>query len=253
MKRFRAKKSFGQNFLKQQRIVDRIIREANLRGDETVVEVGPGFGILTKALSQHAKKIIAIEKDDFLYEQLAGSRGEGAHIDFIHADALDVAPPSKEYLLVSNIPYSITSPLLDHYIRNAYPNLPLRAVLLVQKEVAEKVCAKPPRMNVLALHVQTFGAPRYIATVSRRNFSPIPKVDSAVIVIDFKEGPTFSPAYFTKYFELIHAAFRTKRKMLRSSLPRELLESAGINESRRPETLGIDEWHRLAALKPSVG
>lgn len=245
MKQFRPKKSFGQNFLTQQRIVDRIINAAQLSGGETVVEVGPGFGILTRALAQSAQNVIAIEKDRYLYEQLVQGRGELKNVELIRGDALTIAPPSGEYLLIANIPYSITSPLLDHFIRDAYPHLPLRAVLLVQKEVAEKICAKPPRMNVLALHVQTFGDARSIATVSRRNFSPMPKVDSAIISIEFKKEENYSATYLKKYFELIHRAFQNKRKMLRRSLPHELLEKAGIDETRRPETLEIKEWHRL--------
>lgn len=241
--KFHPKKSLGQNFLINPRVVQKIIDTASLTGKETVVEVGPGFGILTKALLARAKRVIAIEKDKKLYMSLRVSLGEQSNLQLIHADALDTPPPKESYFLIANIPYSITSPLLDHFIRENPQNLPQRAVLLVQKEVAQKICAKPPRMNVLALHVQTFGNPKIIATVSRHNFRPVPKVDSAIIKIEFpkKELPT----NLEKYFSLIHQGFSHKRKMLRGILPTNLLQRAAVNPTRRAETLSIEEWQRL--------
>ena len=239
-------------------------------GDELVVEVGPGFGILTEALLARAKRVIAIEKDDRLFVSLRGRlsdrsnpalkrRPEHAARDLVltHGDSLKIPPPQSPYLWISNITYSITSPLLDHFIRENPTNLPVRAVLLVQKEVAQKLCAKPPDMNVLALHVQTFGTPRKIATVSRGNFQPQPKVDSAIIRIDFPsviasdlslrgQSPKQSTFNFARYFDLIHRGFSHKRKMLRANLPPELLKKAGIDETRRAETLTIEEWLKLA-------
>lgn len=241
---FHPKKSLGQNFLTNPRVVERIIRAACLSKDELVVEIGPGFGILTEALLKAAKRVIAIEKDSRLCMSLRGSFKAGIYpnLTLIHADALEVPPPKEPYFLVANIPYGITSPLLDHFIRDNPNRLPVRAVLLVQKEVAQKICAKPPRMNVLALHVQTFGKPKIIATVSRHNFQPIPKVDSAILKIEFSENVMVSK----KYFDLIHRGFSQKRKMLRSLLLPELLAKAGISGTRRAETLSIEEWKMLA-------
>ena len=256
LKKFRPKKSFGQNFLKNPRVIEKIMAAAGLTGEETIVEVGPGFGILTEALLKKTGgagktgKVIAIEKDRALFEYLKEKFRASKNLELIYGDALKIPPPSVPYVWVANIPYSITSPLLDHFIRDAAqtnreaPNLPQRAVLLVQKEVAEKICASPPHMNVLALHVQPFGKPRIVSTVSRHNFQPVPKVDSAIIEIDFYK-PT--PAYATpEFFEFIHLGFSHKRKMLRAVFPKELLQKAGIDETRRPETLTIEEWKKLA-------
>ena len=251
---FKPKKSLGQNFLTNPNIVEKIIETADLTGSETVIEVGPGFGILTEELLKCAKKVVAIEKDAMLFEFLSKKfkdQIDSGNLELIHADALRIPPPKEPYSWIANIPYSITSPLLDHFIRENPANLPQRAVLLVQKEVAQKLCVAPPRMNVLALHVQTFGDPKIIADVSRTNFNPSPKVDSAIIKIEFPETPKIpelkTKTDYEKYFSLIHKAFSQKRKMLRRTLPKELLEKAGITETRRPETLSIAEWVKFIA------
>lgn len=246
---FKPKKSLGQNFLINPRIVEKIIETADLTGNETVIEVGPGFGILTEELLKRAKKVIAIEKDTRLFEFLREKfryQIDSGKLELIHADALKIPPPKEPYVWIANIPYSITSPLLDHFIRENPENLPQRAILLVQKEVAQKLCAKPPRMNVLALHIQTFGNPEIIADISHANFKPAPKVDSAIIKIEFPKTPKIpelkTKSDYAEYFALIHKAFSYKRKMLRRTLPPELLKKAGITETRRPETLSIQEW-----------
>lgn len=253
---FHPKKSLGQNFLKNPRIVEKIIATADLMGNETVVEVGPGFGVLTEELLKCAKKVIAIEKDAELFEFLSKKlkkQIDSGKFELVHGDALKIPPPKEPFLWIANIPYSITSPLLDHFIRENSSNLPQRAVLLVQKEVAQKLCAEPPKMNVLALHVQTFGNPKIIATVSKANFKPIPKVDSAIIKIDFPKTPKIpelkTKTDYEKYFLLIYKAFSKKRKMLRRTLPKELLKKAGIIETRRPETLSVKEWMDLTNME----
>lgn len=248
MKDFRAKKSLGQNFLKNPQIIEKIIETADLKEDDIVVEIGPGLGVLTEALLLKVKKVIAIEKDTQLFgilsQKFEYSIRVGA-LELINGDALKIAPPSDKFKLVANIPYYITSPLLDHFIRDNPSNLPQLAVLLVQKEVAEKLCAEPPRMNVLALHVQTFGDAQIIMHVSKSNFSPAPRVDSAVIKIKFPSKPKVS-CDLQKYFELIHSAFAHKRKMLRATLNEEVLKKAAVDPTRRPETLTILEWQNLA-------
>lgn len=252
---FRPKKSLGQNFLTNPRVVQRIIGAAELNNSGLIVEVGPGLGILTEELVKYSTKVIAIEKDRRLCEflkkkfqaQIAANR-----LELINADALEIKPPAKPYYLIANIPYSITSPLLNHFIRDQFMargNPPKLAVLMVQKEVAQKICSAPPRMNVLALHVQTFGKPRILFYVSKNNFYPAPKVDSTVIKIEFpKTAQEKNPksAQLKKYFGLIHRAFSQKRKMLRKTLPAQLLEKAGIDPKRRPETLSVEEWHRIS-------
>ncbi|MEK9132182.1 MAG: 16S rRNA (adenine(1518)-N(6)/adenine(1519)-N(6))-dimethyltransferase RsmA [Patescibacteria group bacterium] len=248
MKDFHAKKSLGQNFLKNPHVIEKIIEAADLKADDVVVEAGPGMGVLTEALLLKVKKVIAIEKDSQLFgiltQKFEYSIRIGA-LKLISGDALKIAPPSGKFKLVANIPYYITSPLLDHFIRENTQNLPQLAVVLVQKEVAAKICAAPPRMNVLALHVQTFGDPEIVMHVSKGNFSPAPKVDSAVIKIEFSAKQKVS-CDLKKYFELIHSAFAHKRKMLRGTLPESLLKAAGIDPTVRPETLQLNGWERLA-------
>lgn len=242
---FQAKKSLGQNFLVNPHIVERIIKAADLHGDELVYEVGPGFGVLTQALLRAARKVVSIEKDTRLIDGLKEKFSAAKNFELIHADALTVPPPYEPYQLIANIPYSITSPLLDHFIREQPSHLPKKAVLLVQKEVAEKICAKPPRMNVLALHVQTFGTPKIIAKVSRNNFRPIPKVDSAILHIAFGQK---IPEKLPAYFDIIHRGFSKRRKMLRAFFDASKLQQCGIDPTRRAETLSVQEWERLSVF-----
>lgn len=262
---FKAKKRLGQNFLINAGVVEKMILAAALRGNETILEVGPGFGILTQALLTSAASVIAIEKDRELYEFLKNKFYAAKNLELIHGDALQIPPPKPPYTLIANIPYSITSPLLDHYIRDNAPALPENALVMVQKEVAEKICAHPPRMNVLALHVQVFGTPRIVAHVSRNNFRPVPKVDSVIVEIDFvrqrvaghRHGHGHREAGhggtdgqwgmdLKLLFETIHQGFSHKRKMLRGVFDETVLKKAGIDATRRAETLSIAEWFKLA-------
>lgn len=269
---FTAKKSLGQNFLKNQRVLQKIVDAAGLTNQDIVIEIGPGMGALTEHLLKAVKKVIAIEKDmrlfEILNEKFAVDIANGT-LELINGDALKIPPPQKvtisnednnspaepqldygDYKLVANIPYYITSPLIDHFVRDNPQNLPGLAVLLVQKEVAEKICAKPPHMSVLALHVQTFGDPKIIAKVSRNDFSPAPKVDSAILKIEFSGAPKVS-CDLKAYFDLIHCAFSHKRKMLRHALPSQVLLDSGISLSARPETLSVSAWERLIGKLPS--
>ncbi len=285
---FRPSKKLGQNFLTNESVVERIALAGLAHCDsvDRIIEIGPGKGVLTKyLLSRSNKPVTAIEKDKRLYEYLCGifsaEIASGA-LTLINDDALKFPLPNEKYAIIANIPYSITSPLIDHFIRDtamhtdanldlgknvntAAPNMPTYAVLLVQKEVAEKVAAKAPHMNVLALHVQTFAQVKYLFKVSAGNFSPAPKVDSAVIEITTYPQTEATNAHdkeerysainqkvdlqfdYKKYFGLIHAAFSQKRKMLSSTVGKELCLKAGIDPTRRPETLSVDEWKKLAS------
>lgn len=249
---FQPSKKLGQNFLTNSRIVEKIVQAAELNGTEIVLEIGPGLGILTEALVQKAAQVIAIEKDARLYEFLKAKfaaeisgPADKKKLTLIHGDALEQGPPDEPYALIANIPYSITSPLLDHFIRDNPGKLPTHAVVMVQKEVAQKICAQPPHMNVLSLHIQTFGSAKMVSVVSKENFKPVPRVDSAVVQINFDRKTAYPKDFLKKYFEIIHAAFTHKRKMLRSTFDEILLRKAGIDPERRPETLSIDEWKTL--------
>lgn len=257
---FRPSKKLGQNFLTSEALVERIA-QAGLESigiSERIIEIGPGKGVLTRALLKHTQiPITAIEKDKRLYEYVQGFFAheiETKRLTLINDDALEFEPPVTPYSVIANIPYNITSPLIDHFIRDAAldytpARMPIRAVLLVQKEVAEKMCAKAPDMNVLALHVQTFAQAKYLFTVTAGNFSPKPKVDSAVVelVADVEACKNFSKEFLKNYFDLIHRAFSQKRKMLSSTIGKELCAKAGIDATRRPQTLSVEEWIKLAA------
>ncbi len=253
---FFPKKSLGQNFLKFPEIAQKIVRAGDIKENDTVVEIGPGFGILTELLAEKAKKVIAVELDvrlePELKKKLAAFLGL-KKIELVFQDALKFSPPKTPYKLIANIPYSITSPLINHFLKEQFlgdGNPPALCVLMVQKEVAKKICAKPPDMNMLALNCQMFAKPKYLFTVGKGVFKPQPKVDSAVIALETLKQPLITdPEKLKAFFEIISSAFSQKRKTLGRSLkeiygPRTpaILQNAGIDSKRRPETLIIEEW-----------
>lgn len=241
---FRAKKTLGQNFLKFPEIAEKIVKAGNVTKDDIVLEIGPGFGILTKILAQKAKKVIAIELDPRLELVLKKTFEKTKNVELVFGDALKFEPPKNPYKIIANIPYSITSPLINHFLkeqcmkRDGKP--PQVAVLMIQKEVAKKICASPPDMNVLALNIQLFAKPRYLFTIGKGAFQPQPKVDSAVIeIIPFQKPLVPDTEKLKQCFALISKAFSQKRKKLRNTL--------GISDNRRPEELSILEWINYSA------
>jgi len=238
----KAKKSLGQNFLKDRSVLAKIVEAAELSSSDYVVEVGPGKGVLTRELIANAGRVTAIELDDRLIEGLREIEG----LDLVHGNALDWRPPKEAYKVVANIPYYITSPLISHFLEAEVQ--PSKMVLLVQKEVAEKLCAKPGKMNVLAIHVQVFSKPRIVCTVKPSAFTPAPKVDSAVIVIDVYDKPLVED--YKRFFGIVHRAFSNKRKMLSNTLPdfKERLIELGFQDLR-PERLSIEDWMNLTQIQ----
>lgn len=253
-----AKKSLGQNFLVNPGIVAKIIIAADLSPDDTVLEVGPGTGILTEALAASGARIIAIEKDRRLIQDLE-AKFSAAQIEIMEGDVLEFRPAEHglgdgDYKIVANLPYYITS----YFLRMVFEEWPQPAlmVLMVQKEVAQRLMAKPPAMNLLALSVQYYTEPRLVATVSRGSFRPIPKVGSAVIALLPRTRHPLPPEREVKFFELAKAAFAGKRKQLLNTLPGALgktkeetaaiLQEAGIDPSARPETVDMTQWLHLA-------
>jgi len=234
----KAKKSLGQNFLNDRSVLRKIVEAADLSREDYVIEVGPGKGILTHELLASAGKVTAIELDGRLIPELREIEG----LDLIHGNALDWIPPNEPYKVVANIPYYITSPLISHFLEAQ--NRPSKMVLLVQKEVAEKIAAEPGDMNVLAIHVQVFGKPRIVCNVPAKAFTPAPKVDSAVIEIDVYEKPLVED--YKRFFGVVHRAFSNKRKMLSNSISdfKERLIELRFQDLR-PERLSIDDWIRL--------
>ncbi len=249
----RLNTDLGQHFLADASVLEKIVEAANITPEDTIVEIGTGLGILTKELAQLAKKVIAIELDARwipIVKQYAGTDAN-ADLQFINKNALHVPFPTTSYKIVANIPYHITSPLLRHAFLES-PMAPTSLTLLIQREVAEKICDTEDA-GLLTIIVGLFGKARLVTHVPPGAFIPPPKVDSSVLHIDCYPKPLASGEEIEKILWLAKQAFAQKRKMLSNSigkLPDGLskLEQVGIEATRRPQTLSIAEWITLARL-----
>ena len=266
-----AKKSLGQNFLVNRGILDKVLGAAQLDKNDIVIEIGPGTGILTKKLSDQAGRVIAVEKDSRLIEGLK-EKFKNTNVEVVEDDILNFNPTKYKildtgYKILGNIPYYITSHLLKtifdpagskntadrHSEKGRASNgarkwpTPELIVLMVQKEVAQRIMAKPPHMNLLALSVQFFAESKIISYVSRGSFRPIPKVDSAIIRLTPKrESRIKNHELGERFFRLTRTAFAGKRKQLKNTLGKEILEKAGIRPESRPEELSLEDWLKMS-------
>ncbi len=224
---------------------------------DIVVEVGPGTGNLTRILAARAGTVIAVEKDHRLITDLQ-KEFASAHIKIVEGDVLDLDPASldlreDDYKIVANLPYYITS----HFLRTLFEKWPRpkSIVLTIQKEVAQRIIAEPPHMNLLALSVQYYAEPKIVAMVSRGSFRPMPNVDSSVIRLIPKRDMS-EPEFAEKFFAIAKTAFAGKRKQLRNTLSgyssREQIAShlavLGRPETARPEMLSLPQWLMLVRL-----
>ncbi len=240
-----AKKSLGQNFLINAGVLEKIVSAAELEKDDTVLEIGPGTGNLTKLLSEKAGRVVAIEKDRRFIEELK-EKFKNTNVEIVEGDILKFQPRDyvlldNKYTLVGNIPYYITSHLL-RTIFEEWPK-PKLIVLTLQKEVALRIVAKPPDMNLLALSVQLYSDAKIISYVSKGSFRPMPKVDSAIIrLTTYHQLLTTNPEGLLK---LARKAFSGKRKQLKNTLGEEILEKSGINTKARPEELSTSDWLKI--------
>ncbi len=246
--RVTAKKSLGQNFLVNPHILNRIVAAADVSSGDSVLEVGPGTGALTEHLANTGASIIAVEKDRRLIEPLREKFSASQNIRIIEGDILTLAPEElslkvRGYKIVANIPYYLTS----HLIRLALERWPSPSVivLMVQEEVARRMMASPPDMNLLALSVQLYAEPTLIARVSRNSFRPVPNVDSAVVRL-IPSGDTADTDTHQRILAIAKKAFGQKRKQLKATVPVEALEKAGIPVSARPQELSLDQWRLVA-------
>lgn len=253
----RADKKLGQNFLQDPFALESIAAAAQIEPSDTVLEIGPGLGSLTRYLAASARQVIAVELDADLIPPLQAVTSTYDNIQIIHGDILKISPRElirkPDYLVVANIPYYITSAIIRHLLES--DNKPRRIVLTIQKEVADRICAKPGDMSLLALSVQVYGQPRIVKRIPANAFFPAPKVDSAVLCVDIYPSPQIPSESINTFFKLIKAGFSQKRKTLRNSLSsglhippptaEEMLTKAGIDPMRRAETLSIDEWRSL--------
>ena len=260
--RYRPKHHRGQNFLTDRNVLNSIVQRARIGLADTVVEVGAGTGNLTELLARKAGRVIAIEIDKDLIPVLERRCSSYPTVEIVKDDARAFDPASHglqqgEYLVVANIPYNITSMIIRKFLEET-PR-PSRMVLLIQKEVAERICARPPHMSILALSVQYFATPKILFHVSRNSFTPRPSGDSAVIEIVCHPRGGGDPDRVSddSFFRLVTAGFAQKRKLLASnlahplSIPREkILESfavARVAPSARAQELSLDQWLLLAS------
>ena len=253
-------KSLGQNFLQDERILQSIVASAGIDPSEEILEIGSGLGNLTRYLATAARSVTAVELDKGLFPTLETVLAPYQNIRLVQGDILKLNPAdlieSSNYLVVANIPYYITSALLQHLLESGKP--PRRMVLTMQKEVAERICARPGKLSLLALSVQVYGNPSILADIPAEAFYPAPKVDSAVLRVEILPEPVIPTAMLDTFFMLIKAGFSQKRKTLRNSLsgglgiaPAEAekkLAAARLDPMRRAETLSLEEWKRLCAV-----
>lgn len=253
----RPRKRLGQSFLQDRRVLTTIVEAAELEATDEVLEVGPGTGVLTTVLAERARRVVAVELDDDLYALLMDQFGATSGVELLHANALGIVPGSQfagEYKVVANIPYYITGPLLRHFLESTRP--PRLMVLMVQRDVAERIVAKPGDLSLLGVSVQYYAHPEIIARVPAGAFYPRPRVESAILrLAPFPERPAESER--EDFFAVARAGFGVRRKQLvnalqnglRLSRPRAvaLLQESSITASRRAETLTIEEWRRLGS------
>lgn len=250
----KARKRWGQNFLVDNSILKSILDAAECTSDDVVIEVGPGVGILTEELVKSAKQVFAIEIDPYLSKALP----KYPNLKVINGDILNITPEDilsgiKSYKVIANLPYYITSPVLRHFLEATLkPDL---MVVMVQKEVAENIIARPPHMNLLGVSVQLYGKPSITQSVPASAFYPQPKVDSAIVKIEVFKKIQFEVENIEKFFKIVKSGFGNKRKQLHNALSRglnlsiqeviDIMKNTGIDSKRRAQTISIDEWITL--------
>lgn len=250
----RPKKSLGQHWLFDEPSLESICDSANVQPGDTVLEIGPGLGPLTEKLVKKAKQVIAIELDDTLAAELP-ARVPAQNLRVVHGDFLqfNLSELPSGYKVVANVPYYVTSLIIRRLLESPTP--PSRAVLLVQKEVAERLAAKPGDMSVLAISAQFYAEVSLGSVVMADKFDPPPKVNSQVVILDVRPEPLFTDIDTKLFFKVVKAGFGEKRKTLRNSLsgglhlPKDeiekILEKAGVDARARAEALSHDQWRSI--------
>jgi 16S rRNA (adenine1518-N6/adenine1519-N6)-dimethyltransferase len=254
----RPDKRLGQNFLVEQSALDRVVAAGEPGPGDTVLEVGPGLGSLTRLLARRAGQVIAVELDPDLVAPLREVVADCRNVQIVQGDILAVDLPMLPpgYLVIANIPYYISSALIRRLLESDPP--PRRLVLTLQREVAERICAQSGKMSLLALSVQVYGRPEIRARIPAGAFYPPPEVDSAVLRVDRYAESRLPAPLLPAFFRLAKAGFSQKRKTLRNALSagmhwrptqaEAILASAGIDPKRRAETLSLEEWGALVRV-----
>lgn len=258
-----AKKGLGQHFLVDEKALGCIISAAELTSNDTVIEVGPGLGILTEELARRAGRIIAIEVDSRLASALKETLASCPNVTIVNKDVLETDAAEllesvgggvyTSYKVVANLPYYIGSAVLRRFMEASIK--PCLMVVTVQKEVAQQMAAQPGKMSLLSVGVQFYGKPAIVDYIPASGFYPQPKVDSAIVRIDIYDQPAVQVEDETEFFRVVRGGFSAPRKQLHNSLAQglgmssrdaaALLKRAGICQKRRPGTLSLDEWARV--------
>jgi len=255
-------KLMGQNFLIDKQVLSNIAKASNISKNDTILEIGPGLGILTEELAKHAGSVVAVEKDRKLAKIVRSILIDKniRNVEIIEGDILKTTNYKLQtinYKIVANIPYYLTSHLIRGFLECENP--PKEMILMIQKEVAQRICARPPKMSLLAVSVQFYAKPKIIEFVSKKSFWPQPKVDSAIIKIIPHPSPLLiKGSEQGKFFLIVKAGFSHPRKQLINNLPIGLkierskiakaLKKIGLTPEQRAETLSVNEWLELAAL-----
>lgn len=263
---FAFQKKFGQNFLIDPHVLDKIIRSADITEEDCVIEIGPGIGCVTQALLENAGKVISIEIDAQLIPILTEQFGGEPNFKLIHKDVLKVdlkklieeESPNRKVKVVANLPYYITTPIIMTLLEN---ELPIDSItVMVQKEVADRLASKPgtKQYGAITVSVNYFCESYLVANVPRNCFMPRPNVDSAVIQLKLHDEPAVKVKNTTQLFKIIKAAFMLRRKTLLNTLAahgelgiekdklKQILEDSGVGAQTRGETLSIEEFARLS-------
>jgi 16S rRNA (adenine1518-N6/adenine1519-N6)-dimethyltransferase len=253
--RLEPKKSLGQNFLFDENVLTRIVAAAGLSPLESVLEIGPGLGSLTRLLAQTAASVTAVELDNRFIPILQAELAFFDNVRLIHGDILKQdmdALFDQPYKVVANVPYYITGAILRHLF--SAKQKPTCLVMTVQKEVAERLTAVPPKMSLLAVSTQLYGHAEIISIIKAGAFWPRPDVDSAVIRLTLYPEPLIPFAKEKSFFKLVRAGFSQKRKQLKNNLRQlgynkeevtAVLQAAGVDGRRRAQTLTISEWSAI--------
>ena len=257
----RPRKALGQHFLVDRRLPGRILRAAAVGPEDTVIEIGPGRGALTRQLVDKAREVVGVEMDPGLAASLPEALGYPGNLRVVQADAREVdpaalIPPDKSYKLLGNLPYYAANPILRHFLEDVV-HKPSLIVVMVQKEVAESMVGAGGRMSLLAVGIHLYAVPRIICDVPPSAFRPSPKVTSAVVRLDPHPVQAVEPRQAPDFFRVVRAGFSAPRKQLRNSLgmglgipaaeSQRLLESASLDPTRRPGSLVVEEWKALWA------
>jgi len=248
-------KKLGQNFLVDKTAIKKIIKSADIRQNDIILEVGPGIGNLTQDLSKVSKKVVAVEKDRKMIEILKEILKDFKNIKIIRGDILKFSnfrPLKPNYKIVANIPFYLTAPLIRKFLESKNP--PKEMVLIVQKEVGQRIISRPPRMNILALSVQFYAKAKVVSFLGRKSFWPQPEVDSTVIKI-VPKTKGIKKEIINLFFKIVKAGFSQPRKQIINNLSRDLkikrdevnkwLRENKVQPNQRAETLDIKDWLSL--------